>query len=69
MRLHVKYIAYRNKTFIILKSLHITLFFLYFLVTGFSKGYAFVEYRNERDANLAWRVSEISVNTLFTNYA
>jgi len=29
-------------------------------VTGFSKGYAFVEYRSERDANLAWRVSEIA---------
>lgn len=69
MRLHVKYVAYGYKTSIILKSLHITLFFLYLLVTGFSKGYAFVEYRNERDANLAWRVSEISVNTLFTNYA
>lgn len=25
------------------------------VVTGFSKGYAFVEYRSERDANLAWR--------------
>lgn len=65
---HMKYIAYPNKTSIILKSLHITLFFLYFLVTGFSKGYAFVEYRNERDANMAWRVSEVSVNNLFTNY-
>lgn len=25
------------------------------VVTGFSKGYAFVEYRSERDANVAWR--------------
>lgn len=47
---------------VILRSLNISLFFLYFLVTGFSKGYAFVEYRSERDANLAWRVSETLVN-------
>lgn len=25
------------------------------VVTGFSKGYAFVEYKSERDANVAWR--------------
>ena len=33
-------------------------FFLY-SVTGFSKGYAFVEYRSEKDANVAWRVSSL----------
>ena len=32
-------------------------FFFFSLVTGFSKGYAFVEYKSERDANVAWRVS------------
>jgi len=36
-------------------------------VTGFSKGYAFVEYRSERDANLAWRVCGISEKKLPIN--
>jgi len=28
------------------------------LVTGFSKGYAFIEYEHERDAKIAYRVSK-----------
>lgn len=41
------------------------------VVTGFSKGYAFVEYRSERDANLAWRElhnQEIDGCTILVEY-
>jgi len=34
------------------------------VVTGFSKGYAFVEYRSERDANIAWRVRRILIKNI-----
>ena len=30
--------------------------FSFNVVAGFSRGYAFVEYKSERDANKAWRV-------------
>lgn len=41
-----------------------------FVVTGFSKGYAFIEYEHERDAKIAYRVSKeenILLQTSFIN--